>query len=355
LRDGRLVGRSSLGHLSLKLGALCRVLCLSGATHVIELFGESCAGALDLVLEGDTGGVELVGERCSCRGNLFFEGFARTRLEVLELGTTTLFFGRPLLLTASEVRLDSVALLLEFGGEGRTGVANVVIELGAARRVVALERGARLLGLSSQRSGGLACFGHLAVGDNPQFGELALSLGTQCRSLALCRRACLGCLGGDGASDGGRLARRFVDDGVGLGAGPGYGLFGIVHGGVGKLGRPLGGFGDHALGALGRLSLQALSLRLRGGTQLLGVDVGLADESCRLLFGNAQRLLELGAQAAVGGAAHLVEFCLQVVDDRLQPPDLFRRVGAVGVRLDELSTNLLQCAVDLFALVAAHL
>ena len=88
--------------------------------------------------------------------------------------------------------------------------------------------------------------------------------------------------------------------------------------------------------------------------QLLGIDVGLTDQPRRLLFGNSQRILELGAESAVCGASGLFQLGLKFGDGRGKPLDLLGRLGLVAVGFDDLAAQVLECAVDLFAVIAAH-
>ena len=105
----------------------------------------------------------------------------------------------------------------------------------------------------------------------------------------------------------------------------------------------------------GVVGSQLLGLGQRARAQLLGVDVGLRDEAGGLLLGHAKHVLELGSQSGIGGATGLVELGLQVLVDGQQALDFLGRLGAIGVGLDELATQLLDGAVDLVLLVPAHL
>lgn len=124
---------------------------------------------------------------------------------------------------------------------------------------------------------------------------------------------------------------------------------------VDRLVGTMGGVVDELLDSRRGLLVQRLGLGAGLVSNAIGVDVGLTDEPGRLLFGDTKSLLKLGAETGVRGSADLVEFFLQIFDDRLQALQLFRGFGALGVRLDELASQLLQGAVDLITLVSAHL
>ena len=95
-------------------------------------------------------------------------------------------------------------------------------------------------------------------------------------------------------------------------------------------------------------------LGLHAGTEVLGVDVGLADEPQGLLLCNPQRVLQLGSEARVGRAADLVELRLKVFGDRLETFDLLCLLGLVGVRLDEIVSQAADDLVDFVLLVSAQ-
>jgi hypothetical protein len=105
-----------------------------------------------------------------------------------------------------------------------------------------------------------------------------------------------------------------------------------------------------------RLDLGALlgQLCLHAGAEVLGVDVGLADETQRLLLRDAEGVLELGAEAGVGRAADLVELRLKILGDRLEPLDLLRLLALVGVGLDEVLSQVAHDLVDFVLLVTAQ-
>ena len=85
--------------------------------------------------------------------------------------------------------------------------------------------------------------------------------------------------------------------------------------------------GEGALGELVRVGAHEVCLVLRGAAELLGVDVGLRDETGRLLFGDAEGVLELGAEAGEGGAADLFELGGELLDASEESLVLFRVVA----------------------------
>jgi len=114
------------------------------------------------------------------------------------------------------------------------------------------------------------------------------------------------------------------------------------------------GIGDDLLRVLHRLDAQAVDLRLHTAAQAFRVDVRLADQPGRLLLGDPERVLELGAQTAVGGASGLFDLRLEVLHGRIQPLELLGGFRLVLVGLDQLAPQVLDGAVHLVAVVPAH-
>ena len=95
-------------------------------------------------------------------------------------------------------------------------------------------------------------------------------------------------------------------------------------------------------------------LVLCGAAQLLGVDVGLRDEAGRLLLGDAERVLELRAEAGEGRAADLFELGGQLFDARVETLDLLGLLGELVVRLDDVASEPIDALVDLILVVSAE-
>ena len=163
--------------------------------------------------------------------------------------------------------------------------------------------------------------------DDLEFGRLALGFRAHGRGLALARRAQLRGLRGDGAADGGSLADGILCEGllVCLRLGDEFGRLDlrILEGGR----RAGAGIGEHPLGLLRRRLLDLVDLCGHAAAQLLGVDVGLGDQARGLLFGDAKRVLELGAEPRERRASDLFDLGVELLDADLEPLDLLGRVG----------------------------
>jgi hypothetical protein len=78
------------------------------------------------------------------------------------------------------------------------------------------------------------------------------------------------------------------------------------------------GIVDELLGLLAGIVADGVGLRGGGPTDLVGVDVGLRDDSGRLLLGNAKQALELRAQSDVCGLPGLLQQFLRFVECSLR-------------------------------------
>ena len=95
-------------------------------------------------------------------------------------------------------------------------------------------------------------------------------------------------------------------------------------------------------------------LVLGGATQLLGVDVGLRDEAGRLLLGDAERVLELRAEAGERRAADLLELGRQLFDAGQEALALLGLLGELVVRVDDVASEPIDALVDLVLVVSAE-
>ncbi|BDZ51152.1 hypothetical protein GCM10025867_33930 [Frondihabitans sucicola] len=84
-----------------------------------------------------------------------------------------------------------------------------------------------------------------------------------------------------------------------------------------------------------------------------GLALGLRDEVVGLLFGEAEGVLQLRAEALVARLADLLELLLELVDALRELLGLVGLLRAVVVRLDQLAAKVLKSLLDLFFLVAA--
>ena len=216
------------------------------------------------------------------------------------------------------------------------------------------ELGTAELGLPGERSCGIPGLAHFSGGDGLHLGSLALGFGSHCSGFTLRGGTGFCSLCGDRTADRGRFAQCILGDRLGLGPGA-----------LEKLGR-LGvrrvedahdcgmRIRDAFVGTLHCVSAQLGDLGLHPTPQLLGIDIGLADEPGRLLLGHAQGVLEFRAKTAVGRAAGLLDLCLEIVDSGVKPLELFGGFGLVTVGLDQLATKILDRSVHLVAVVPAH-
>ena len=216
------------------------------------------------------------------------------------------------------------------------------------------ELGASELGLAGKRRRGIPGLAHLAVGNGLELCSFALGLGTHGGGLALGGGTRFGGFGGNRATDRCRVPQRLLGDGFGLGP---RALEKLGRLGVRRVedatdsGMRIG----HALvGTVRRVSTQLRDLGLHSAPQLLGIDVGLADEPGRLFLGDPEGVLELRAEPAIGRAAGLFDLRLQVIDCRVKPLELFGGLGLVAVCLDQLTPKVLDRTVNLVAIVSAH-
>ncbi len=306
-------------------------------------------------------------------GGEFRPGGRRRRLPLgLPLGHLGGVIGRGLLGAGIQLR----ARLLGVGVEGRVGgdrvvlelgarvvglalevgaaLLDVVLELGATAGVLRLELGAPLLGVAGEHGCGFPCLCDFALGDDFQLGDLALGLRTECGDLALARCTRLCDLGGDRAADGCGLACRVVCDGLGFRSSPGEERLGLLLRRRTELGDLRPRVAEQLLGVVRGVLTVLLHLMGDAGSELLGIDVGLADEPGGLLLSDPEDVLEAGAESGIGGAADLVQFGLQIFGDRLEALQLLGLVGLVRVGLDQLAPELVDRLVDVVLLVPAQ-
>jgi hypothetical protein len=93
-----------------------------------------------------------------------------------------------------------------------------------------------------------------------------------------------------------------------------------------------------------------------GATELLSIDVGLRDEPRGLLFGDPERVLELGAESGERGTADLFELGGELFDAGQEPLVLFGVLSRLIVRGDDLATKTIDALVDfVFVIPAEHL
>ena len=278
-------------------------------------------GGLDLVGKFGVGGLDLVGQ------------FGAGRLDVARKVAALLL----------DVAREVAALLLDLPKQ----VATLLL-------VFALKLCSGLLRLAGKHRSLATRFTEFAVGDDSQLCDFALGLGPQRGSLPLGGCPRFSGLCGNGAADAGCLAQGILRDDLGFGGGA-WDESGCLFVGTADYGGGPGGrFADQAICAIHSFGLQLRDLGLHRAAQLLGIDVGLTDQPRRLLFGNSQRILELGAESAVCGASGLFQLGLKFGDGRGKPLDLLGRLGLVAVGFDDLAAQVLECAVDLFAVIAAH-
>ena len=299
----------------------------------VDLRLELLAGGLGAGLDPGAGGLGLVRELGLRRGHLVGELLAHGCHLALER-----------LALLGHLGLELCAAGLELASEVGAALFEIAGKVGPQRRILVLVVRATELGLAGELGGRLAGVRLLLGRGRLQLGGVPLGVSAQRRDLALDRCARLCGLGGDGAADRGGFALGVLQQGVG---------------GCLRRGREFGGggfgFGDRASGVV--LSVIQHRLGLGCGVaaqlgdlgvdlcaQLVGIDVGLAHESRRLLLGDAQHVLEAGAEAGVGGAAGLVELGLEVFCDGLEALGFLGGVGLVGVGLDQFAAQLLDGA-----------
>ncbi len=315
-------GVAGLGDLRIQLRA-------GSGCLPIQLGSRGCR--IGFELGGGAGGVGLeLGEGC---GGLRLELCARSGVLVAELRS----------------------LLADLAGQIGSALLDVPREVTAKQRVLGFVGRSSLLGVAGELSGRLTRLGRLAVGGGGHLGGFALGFGPDGRRFALRGGARFGGLGGDGPADSSSLLQRLLHKCLCLCLASRQCAVGLVGGIRGQLLGALLRLGVELLRCLHGLAGEALGVGLHGRAQLLGVDVGLADQSRGLFLSNAEGVLELGSEAAVRGGAGFVKLRLQILGDRGNALGLLERVRSISIRLDQLAAKFLDCRVDGVLLVAAKL
>ena len=204
------------------------------------------------------------------------------------------------------------------GFEGGGGRLYVTIEVGASLldvareiaplfRVEAVEVRSAPLGVPRQLGGVFPGLVDLPQRDRAHFGGIAIRFGTHRGGLPFCRGARLGGFGGNRTADSRGIPR---------------GLLRNLFRSESRAPVDFVGFFSCSLEAAVGLLLcvrrkrfsafhgvdsQSMHLVLGARTHSFGVDIGLADETGGLLFGETQHVLELGPQPAVRGTPRLLD------------------------------------------------